>query len=132
MYACLLYTSDLELDYKNAEQLKKFINDKGKILPRRATGACAKHQRDVYKRQGITYEMGACLATFIFIFYTAASGLFGVVYTDVVQFFMLIIFVYILLPLSGIRYLGGFGNFWSNVPKEMLIPNIEDVYKRQV
>ena len=38
---------DLELDYKNAEQLKKFINDKGKILPRRATGACAKHQRDI-------------------------------------------------------------------------------------
>ena len=35
----------LELDYKNAEQLKKFINEKGKILPRRATGACAKHQR---------------------------------------------------------------------------------------
>ena len=30
---------------KNAEQLKKFINEKGKILPRRATGACAKHQR---------------------------------------------------------------------------------------
>jgi small subunit ribosomal protein S18 len=38
---------DLELDYKNAEQLRKFINDKGKILPRRATGACAKHQRDI-------------------------------------------------------------------------------------
>ena len=37
----------LELDYKNAEQLKKFTNDKGKILPRRATGACAKHQRDI-------------------------------------------------------------------------------------
>lgn len=35
------------LDYKNVEQLKKFVNDKGKILPRRATGACAKHQRDV-------------------------------------------------------------------------------------
>lgn len=35
------------LDYKNPEQLKKFINDKGKILPRRATGACAKHQRDI-------------------------------------------------------------------------------------
>lgn len=35
------------LDYKNAEQLKKFINEKGKILPRRATGACAKHQRDI-------------------------------------------------------------------------------------
>ena len=36
-----------ELDYKNPEQLKKFINDKGKILPRRTTGCCAKHQRDI-------------------------------------------------------------------------------------
>lgn len=36
---------ELVLDYKNADQLKKFINDKGKILPRRATGACSKHQR---------------------------------------------------------------------------------------
>ena len=35
------------LDYKNPDQLKKFINDKGKILPRRATGACAKHQREI-------------------------------------------------------------------------------------
>ena len=38
---------NLVLDYKNPDQLKKFINDKGKILPRRATGACAKHQRDI-------------------------------------------------------------------------------------
>ncbi len=38
---------NLVLDYKNPEQLKKFINDKGKILPRRATGACAKHQREI-------------------------------------------------------------------------------------
>ncbi len=38
---------NLVLDYKNAEQLKKFVNEKGKILPRRATGACAKHQRDI-------------------------------------------------------------------------------------
>ena len=38
---------DLVLDYKNPDQLKKFINEKGKILPRRATGACAKHQRDI-------------------------------------------------------------------------------------
>ena len=38
---------NLVLDYKNAEQLKKFTNDKGKILPRRATGACAIHQRDI-------------------------------------------------------------------------------------
>ena len=38
---------DFVLDYKNGEQLKKFVNEKGKILPRRATGACAKHQRDI-------------------------------------------------------------------------------------
>ena len=38
---------NLVLDYKNPEQLKKFINEKGKILPRRTTGACAKHQRDI-------------------------------------------------------------------------------------
>ncbi len=34
-----------EIDYKDVETLKKYINDKGKILPRRITGACAKHQR---------------------------------------------------------------------------------------
>ena len=38
---------NFELDYKNADQLRKFINEKGKILPRRATGACAKHQREI-------------------------------------------------------------------------------------
>ena len=43
----LCANKELVLDYKNADQLKKFINDKGKILPRRATGACAKHQREI-------------------------------------------------------------------------------------
>ena len=43
----LCANKDLILDYKNADQLKKFVNEKGKILPRRATGACAKHQRDI-------------------------------------------------------------------------------------
>ena len=43
----LCANKNLVLDFKNADQLKKFINDKGKILPRRATGACAKHQRDI-------------------------------------------------------------------------------------
>ena len=45
---CVLCSDkNFELDYKNADQLKKFVNDKGKILPRRTTGACAKHQRDI-------------------------------------------------------------------------------------
>ena len=38
---------NLELDYKDAEKLKKFISEKGKILPRRVTGLCALHQRKV-------------------------------------------------------------------------------------
>lgn len=36
-----------ELDYKSADDLRKYINEKGKILPRRVTGTCAKHQRIV-------------------------------------------------------------------------------------
>lgn len=34
-----------DINYKDVDTLKKYINDKGKILPRRITGACAKHQR---------------------------------------------------------------------------------------
>lgn len=46
--ACPLCSDkNLVLDYKNPEQLKKFVNERGKILPRRTTGACAKHQRDI-------------------------------------------------------------------------------------
>ena len=73
---------------------------------------------------GISYEAGALAATLIFIIYTAASGLFGVVYTDVLQFFMLIIFVYILIPFSSIRYLGGISSFWQNLDKSYLVPHI--------
>lgn len=32
-------------DYKDVELLKRFISEKGKILPRRVTGTSAKHQR---------------------------------------------------------------------------------------
>jgi small subunit ribosomal protein S18 len=34
-----------ELDYKHHELLTRFVNDRGKIAPRRVTGTCAKHQR---------------------------------------------------------------------------------------
>ena len=37
----------LVIDYKDADKLKKFVSEKGKILPRRVTGLCAKHQRKV-------------------------------------------------------------------------------------
>lgn len=35
------------IDYKDIETLKKFITERGKILPRRVTGTCAIHQRDI-------------------------------------------------------------------------------------
>lgn len=35
------------LDYKDTGRLRKLINDRGKILPRRTTGTCARHQRTV-------------------------------------------------------------------------------------
>lgn len=35
------------IDYKDVNRLKKFITERGKILPRRISGTCAKHQRGV-------------------------------------------------------------------------------------
>ena len=36
------------VDYKNVDVIKKYISaDKGRILPRRMTGACARHQRHI-------------------------------------------------------------------------------------
>ena len=35
------------VDYKDGEFLKKFLNEQGKILPRRMSGNCAKHQRQL-------------------------------------------------------------------------------------
>ena len=36
-----------KIDYKDVNTLKSFISERGKILPRRATGTCAQHQREV-------------------------------------------------------------------------------------
>jgi small subunit ribosomal protein S18 len=37
--------ADLELDYKEAKTLRIFLTERGKIIPRRISGNCAKHQR---------------------------------------------------------------------------------------
>ncbi len=42
---CAFCGSDKLIDYKDAATLKKFVSERGKILPRRITGTCAKHQR---------------------------------------------------------------------------------------
>ena len=36
-----------EIDYKDVTRLKKYISERGKILPRRISGNCAKHQRQL-------------------------------------------------------------------------------------
>lgn len=36
-----------QIDYKDAAKLRRFITERGKILPRRISGNCAKHQRQV-------------------------------------------------------------------------------------
>lgn len=47
---CKFCTQNLPLDYKRPENLERFITARGKILPRRITGTCAKHQRELARQ----------------------------------------------------------------------------------
>jgi small subunit ribosomal protein S18 len=42
---CKFCVQKLKINYKDADVLRRFITERGKILPRRMTGTCAKHQR---------------------------------------------------------------------------------------
>jgi small subunit ribosomal protein S18 len=42
---CKFCMQKLKIDYKDADVLRRFVTERGKILPRRITGTCAKHQR---------------------------------------------------------------------------------------
>jgi small subunit ribosomal protein S18 len=44
---CRFCTQKLKIDYKDADTLRRFVTERGKILPRRITGTCARHQRAV-------------------------------------------------------------------------------------
>ena len=44
---CVFCGKDNFVDYKDAAKMRKYISERGKILPRRVTGNCAKHQRAV-------------------------------------------------------------------------------------
>lgn len=46
-----------KIDYKDVELLKRFLTDRGKILPRRFTSNCAKHQREIAKAIEMAREM---------------------------------------------------------------------------
>jgi len=41
------HDKNAKIDYKDVKMVEQFITDRGKILPRRVTGICAKHQRGV-------------------------------------------------------------------------------------
>lgn len=42
---CVFCGKESVIDYKDKNKLSKYISERGKILPRRITGNCAKHQR---------------------------------------------------------------------------------------
>ena len=44
---CVFCGKDNVIDYKDTNKLKRYISERGKILPRRITGNCAKHQRAI-------------------------------------------------------------------------------------
>ena len=44
---CVFCGKDNVIDYKDTAKLKKYVSERGKILPRRITGNCAKHQREL-------------------------------------------------------------------------------------
>lgn len=44
---CIFCGKDKVIDYKDTNTLRKFVSERGKILPRRITGTCAKHQRAI-------------------------------------------------------------------------------------
>ena len=46
------------VDYKDVNVITKYINDNGKISPRRFTGTCAKHQRHVAEQVKLARFMG--------------------------------------------------------------------------
>lgn len=60
---CFFCSTKTEPDYKNVVQLKSFISEKFKILPRRTTKLCAKHQRRVAKE--IKYARILALLPFV-------------------------------------------------------------------
>ena len=51
------------IDYKDINKLRKFVTERGKILPRRISGTCAKHQRHI--AQQIKYARFMALIPYV-------------------------------------------------------------------
>ena len=60
---CKFCNQKVKADYKTPEVLRRFTTDRGKILPRRITGTCAKHQRALT----VEIKKARCLALLSFV-----------------------------------------------------------------
>lgn len=54
---------DTPLNYKNPEVLKDFVTERGKIIARRITGVCAKHQRELTREIKRARQMALMIYT---------------------------------------------------------------------
>jgi small subunit ribosomal protein S18 len=52
-----------DIDYKDVSRIKKYISERGKILPRRISGTCAKHQRQLT----LAIKRARCIALLPFV-----------------------------------------------------------------
>lgn len=60
---CRFCSNKAKIDYKDADGLRRFTSERGKILPRRITGTCAKHQREL--ALAIKRARNICLLPFV-------------------------------------------------------------------
>lgn len=60
---CRFCANKTKIDYKEADALRRYMTERGKILPRRITGTCAKHQRELAK--SIKRARAICLLPYV-------------------------------------------------------------------
>ena len=60
---CRFCANKPKIDYKDADALRRYTTERGKILPRRITGTCAKHQRELAK--AIKRARSICLLPYV-------------------------------------------------------------------
>lgn len=60
---CRFCANKAKIDYKDVDGLRRYTTERGKILPRRITGTCAKHQRELARE--IKRARNICLLPFV-------------------------------------------------------------------
>ena len=64
---CRFCMDKMQIDYKNDGLLRRFVTDRGKITPRRITGTCARHQRQL--AHAIKRARSIALLPFVKVYY---------------------------------------------------------------